>query len=78
MIGVSTKFDTLRYALAEGYLYGKRETIARVAQGTVPKGDVLEIACVRGECVIINMPGSSKGALESLQELFPGLLHIFQ
>ena len=34
-------------------------------------------AGVRRECVIINLPGSSKGALESLQALFPGLLHIF-
>ena len=34
-------------------------------------------AGVRGECVIVNLPGSSKGALESLQALFPGLLHIF-
>jgi len=34
-------------------------------------------AGVRGSSVIINLPGSSKGALESLQALFPGLLHIF-
>jgi len=34
-------------------------------------------AGVRGNCVIINLPGSSRGALESLQALFPGLLHIF-
>ena len=34
-------------------------------------------AGVRGDCVIVNLPGSSKGALESLQSLFPGLLHIF-
>ena len=34
-------------------------------------------AGVRGDSVIINLPGSSKGALESLQSLFPGLLHIF-
>ncbi|MEN8233214.1 MAG: molybdenum cofactor synthesis domain-containing protein, partial [Thermodesulfobacteriota bacterium] len=34
-------------------------------------------AGVRGGSVIINLPGSSKGALESLQALFPGLLHIF-
>ena len=34
-------------------------------------------AGVRGECVIINLPGSSKGALESMQALFPGLLHIY-
>jgi len=34
-------------------------------------------AGVRGQCLIINMPGSSRGALESMQALFPGLLHIF-
>jgi molybdopterin biosynthesis enzyme MoaB len=34
-------------------------------------------AGVRGGCVIINLPGSSRGAQESLQALFPGLLHIF-
>ena len=34
-------------------------------------------AGLRGNCLIINLPGSSKGALESLQALFPGLLHIF-
>ncbi len=34
-------------------------------------------AGVRGGSVIINLPGSAKGSLESLQALFPGLLHIF-
>jgi molybdenum cofactor synthesis domain-containing protein len=34
-------------------------------------------AGVRNDCVIINLPGSSKGALESLQAIFPGLMHIF-
>ncbi|MBU1739777.1 MAG: bifunctional molybdenum cofactor biosynthesis protein MoaC/MoaB [Proteobacteria bacterium] len=34
-------------------------------------------AGARGNCIIINLPGSSKGALESMQALFPGLLHIF-
>jgi len=34
-------------------------------------------AGVRGDSVIVNLPGSSKGAQESLQALFPGLLHIF-
>jgi molybdenum cofactor synthesis domain-containing protein len=32
---------------------------------------------VRGNSRIINLPGSSRGTLESLQALFPGLLHIF-
>lgn len=34
-------------------------------------------AGVRGNCVMVNLPGSSKGSLESMQALFPGLLHIF-
>ena len=36
-----------------------------------------EVAGIRGTTVIINLPGSSKGAEESLQALFPGLLHAF-
>lgn len=36
-----------------------------------------ELSGTRGQCLIINLPGSSKGALESMQALFPGLLHIF-
>jgi len=36
-----------------------------------------EVVGLRGECLIINLPGSSKGAKESLQALFPGLLHAF-
>ncbi len=34
-------------------------------------------AGLRGDCLIVNLPGSSRGALESLQALFPGVLHIF-
>ncbi len=36
-----------------------------------------EVVGVRGNCLIINLPGSSRGAQESLQAIFPGLLHIF-
>ena len=36
-----------------------------------------EVAGVRGKSLIITLPGSSKGARESLEALFPGLLHIF-
>lgn len=32
-------------------------------------------AGVRGETIIINLPGSSRGATESVQALFPGLKH---
>lgn len=36
-----------------------------------------EIAGLRGTTVVITLPGSSRGALESMQALFPGLLHAF-
>jgi len=36
-----------------------------------------EICGIRKQSVIINLPGSSKGAKESLEALFPGLLHGF-
>lgn len=48
MIDVSPKFYSLRYAKAEGFLYGKTETMAQVAAKTVPKGDVLEVARAAG------------------------------
>ena len=35
------------------------------------------VAGIRKETLIINLPGSSKGAVESMQALFPGILHIF-
>jgi len=31
----------------------------------------------RGQCIIVNLPGSSRGAKESIEALFPGLLHGF-
>jgi len=48
MIDVSPKFNSLRYAKAEGYLYGNQEALSRVADKTVPKGDVLEVARAAG------------------------------
>ncbi len=48
MIDVSTKFNTLRYARAEGFLHGKSETLSRVSEKTVPKGDVVEVARAAG------------------------------
>jgi len=36
-----------------------------------------EVAGVVRDSLVINLPGSRKGAVESLQALFPGLLHIF-
>lgn len=48
MIDVSSKFNTLRYAMAKGTLIAKAETINRVLDRTVPKGDVLEVARAGG------------------------------
>ena len=48
MIDVSPKFDSLRYAMAEGFLYGNKKTLARVFDRTVPKGDVTEVARAAG------------------------------
>ncbi|MCK6620579.1 MAG: bifunctional molybdenum cofactor biosynthesis protein MoaC/MoaB [Calditrichaceae bacterium] len=48
MIDVSPKFNTLRYAMAKGTLIAKAETIHRVIDRTVPKGDVLEVARAAG------------------------------
>ncbi len=36
-----------------------------------------EIAGVRGKTIIINLPGSSRGAAESMDALFPWVLHAF-
>lgn len=48
MIDVSSKFNTLRYARAEGYLKTNEEIIERIKNKTVPKGDVLEVARAAG------------------------------
>jgi len=48
MIDVSPKFNSLRYALAEGFLYGNPATLKRVFDKTVPKGDVVEVARAAG------------------------------
>lgn len=48
MIDVSPKFNSLRYAEAEGFLYGKQKTLERVFDKTVPKGDVTQVARAAG------------------------------
>jgi len=48
MIDVSPKFNTLRYAKAEGFLKAKPETIEKVRKGEVPKGNVLQVARAAG------------------------------
>jgi molybdenum cofactor biosynthesis protein MoaC len=48
MIDVSGKANTLRYARAEGNLLARPETLRRVQDGQVPKGDVLATARAAG------------------------------
>jgi len=37
-----------------------------------------QVAGLRGSTLLISMPGSSRGAEESLNALFPGVLHLFK
>jgi len=36
-----------------------------------------ETTGVRGKTIIINLPGSSRGVRESMDALFPWVLHVF-
>ena len=48
MVDVSLKEETLREAVAYGCVYMKRETLQRIKEGTIKKGDVLSVAQVAG------------------------------
>ncbi|AWK49886.1 cyclic pyranopterin monophosphate synthase MoaC [Clostridium beijerinckii] len=56
MVDVSEKSDTAREAIAIGYVSMKRETIERVKEGTISKGDVLAVAQVAGIMGAKNTP----------------------
>ena len=50
--------------------YGQRRTpLSMLSRG---------VAGVRGNTVIVNLPGSAKAVSESLDSLFPGILHIYR
>jgi len=48
MVDVSEKEDSNREALAKCYVYMKKETLERIYEGTIKKGDVLAVAQVAG------------------------------
>lgn len=48
MVDVSDKKETLREAVASGKVYMKRETLQRIKDGDIKKGDVLSVAQVAG------------------------------
>ena len=56
MVDVSEKFDTAREAVAIGYVSMKRETLERIKEGTISKGDVLSVAQVGGIMGAKNTP----------------------
>ena len=48
MVDVSAKPVTVRDAVARGEVTMQRQTLARIAAGTLPKGDVLAVARLAG------------------------------
>jgi len=48
MVDVSAKADTVREALAEGFITMQPETLALIQAGGIPKGDVIAVARVAG------------------------------
>lgn len=48
MVDVSQKEETDREAVAYGSIYMKKETLERISEGTIKKGDVLSVAQVGG------------------------------
>lgn len=56
MVDVSEKVDTVREAVAIGYVSMKRETLEKIKEGTISKGDVLSVAQVGGIMGAKNTP----------------------
>ncbi len=56
MVDISEKEETVREAVAIGYVSMKRETLERVKKGTISKGDVLAVAQVGGIMGAKNTP----------------------
>ncbi|MGB4439895.1 MAG: cyclic pyranopterin monophosphate synthase MoaC, partial [Sedimentibacter sp.] len=48
MVDVSAKEETVRVAVAYGSIYMKKETLERIKEGSIVKGDVLSVAQVGG------------------------------
>lgn len=48
MVDVSEKSDTTREAVAVGTITMKKETLDRIKEGSISKGDVLSVAQVGG------------------------------
>lgn len=56
MVDVSDKDNTIREAVASGSIYMKKETLERIREGSIKKGDVLSVAQVGGIMGAKNTP----------------------
>ncbi len=64
--------------LIEREVPGISETIRKYGTERTPYAMLSRaIAGVRGRSLIVNLPGSTRGATESIQAIMPGVLHIF-
>ncbi|MGE5628969.1 MAG: cyclic pyranopterin monophosphate synthase MoaC [Solirubrobacterales bacterium] len=57
MVDVSEKDETIREAVAKGSIYMKLETLEKIRDGSIKKGDVLSVAQVGGIMGAKNTPG---------------------
>lgn len=57
MIDISEKSNTLRTAIAKGEILMKKETIEKIKNNRLPKGNPLEVARVAGIMAAKNTPG---------------------
>jgi cyclic pyranopterin monophosphate synthase len=63
----------------EKQVSGISETLRAYGQRRTPQSMLSRgIGGVRGGTVIVNLPGSERAVKESLDSLFPGIMHIFQ
>lgn len=77
-LGPSDLTPEATHAVIEHEVPGITEAIRKFGQDRTPFAMLSRgISGVRGNSLIINLPGSTRGAIESLQALFPGLLHAF-
>lgn len=56
MVDVSDKDNTIREAVASGSIYMKKDTLERIREGSIKKGDVLSVAQVGGIMGAKNTP----------------------
>ena len=70
--------DTLR-PLLDTTLHGVEEQMRRYGQERTPYAMLSRsVAGITGGKVVLALPGSTKGAVECLDAVFPALLHIFE